>query len=224
MWWARESSATEKYIENEIERQNGLKKIKDWEDFKSGSEEKQEEEIQQTDIFSPESFLAEFNQDVQKLFDTNQFADYDVNNIITTNLQHDVKEELTNESNETNGNQGSKSEKSYGNVGRRSPEGNGKQFTDRSTSEVGRDSGSRYSGTGYGNNLREHKTGWNNAAPSSDNSTISSRQISGSSEQDDSKTDNELRLQGLHEREVESYPNIMAVMNNLDMEMSEMMD
>lgn len=204
LWWARESSATEKYIENEIERQNGLKKIKDWEDFKSGSEEKQEEEIQQTDIFSPESFLAEFNQDVQKLFDTNQFADYDVNNIITTNLQYDVKEELTNESNETNGNQGSKSEKSYGNVGRRSPEGNGKQFTDRSTSEVGRDSGSRYSGTGYGNNLREHKTGWNNAAPSSDNSTISSRQISGSSEQDDSKTDNELRLQGLHEREVDS--------------------
>ena len=44
-------------------------------------------EIQQSDIFSPESFLAEFNQDVQKLFDNNQFADYYVNNNNTINIQ-----------------------------------------------------------------------------------------------------------------------------------------
>lgn len=203
LWWARESIATEKYIENEIERQNEL--IKNYSTEKQMNDtENPELEIQQSDIFSPESFLAEFNQDVQKLFDTNQFIDYDVNYNITTELQLDVKEELSNESNETNGNQSSKSEKSYGNVGRGSSEGNGEQFTDRSDSEVGRDSGSRYSGTGHGNNLREHKTGWNNVAPSSDNSTISNGQISSSSEQNDSKTGNELRLQGLHEREVDS--------------------
>ena len=203
LWWARESIATEKYIENEIERQNEL--IKNYSTEKQMNDtENPELEIQQSDIFSPESFLAEFNQDVQKLFDTNQFIDYDVNNNITTELQPDVKEELSNESNETNGNQSSKSEKSYGNVGRGSSEGNGEQFTDRSDSKVGRDSGSRYSGTGHGNNLREHKTGWNNVAPSSDNSTISNGQISSSSEQNDSKTGNELRLQGLHEREVDS--------------------
>lgn len=33
--------------------------------------ENPELEIQQSDIFLPESFLAEFNQDVQNLFDTN---------------------------------------------------------------------------------------------------------------------------------------------------------
>lgn len=60
LWWARESSVTEKYIENEIERQNGLKKIKDWEEFTA--ETKENIEIQQADIFSPESFLAGFNQ------------------------------------------------------------------------------------------------------------------------------------------------------------------
>lgn len=166
--------------------------------------ENPELEIQQSDIFSAESFLAEFNQDVQKLFDNNQFADYYVNNNNTMSIQYNVKEELINESNETNGNQGSKSEKSYGNVGRGSPKGNVEQFTDRSDSEVGRDSGSRYSRNGHGNNLREHKTGWNNAASLSDNSTISNGQISGSSEQNDSKTGNELRLQGLSERKVDS--------------------
>ena len=119
-------------------------------------------------------------------------------------IQYNVKEELTNESNEANGNQGSKSEKSYGNVGRGSPKGNVEQFTDRSDSEVGRDSGSRYSRNGHGNNLREHKTGWNNAAALSDNSTISNGQISSSSEQNDSKTGNELRLQSLFERKVDS--------------------
>lgn len=203
LWWARESSVTEKYIENEIERQNELVKNSTIEKILNETEYT-EPNIQQTDIFSAESFLAEFDQDVQKLFDTNQFADYNVNKISTKNIQHNVKKELTNESNETNGNQGSKSEKSYGNVGRGSPEGNGEQFTDRSTSEVGRDSGSGYSGTGHGNNLREHKTGWNNAAPLSDNSTISNGQISGSSEQDNSKTGNELRLQSLPEREMDS--------------------
>ena len=138
------------------------------------------------------------------MFDNNQFADYYVNNNNTINIQYNVKEELTNESNETNGNQGSKSEKSYGNVGRGSPKGNVEQFTDRNTSEVGRDSGSRYSRNGHGNNLREHKTGWNNAASLSDNNTISNGQISGSSEQNDSKTGNELRLQSLFERKVDS--------------------
>ena len=203
LWWARESSVTEKYIENEIERQNELVKNSTIEKILNETEYT-EPNIQQTDIFSAESFLAEFDQDVQKLFDTNQFADYNVNKISTKNIQHNVKKELTNESNETNGNQGSKSEKSYGNVGRGSPEGNGEQFTDRSTSEVGRDSGSGYSGTGHGNNIREHKTGWNNAASLSDNNTISNGQISGSSEQNDSKTGNELRLQSLSEREMDS--------------------
>ena len=200
LWWARESSVTEKYIENEIERQNGLKKIKDWEEFTA--ETKENIEIQQADIFSPESFLAGFNQDVQKLFDNNQFVNYDVNSNSTTNLQLNVKEELD-ESNETNGNQGSKSEEPDGNVRRGSPQSNAGQFSDRSSSEVGRDSGIRYSGTGYGNDFREQETGRNNTASSSDNSSVSSGQVSDSSEQNDSKTSNELRLQSLHEREVD---------------------
>lgn len=200
LWWARESSVTEKYIENEIERQNGLKKIKDWEEFTA--ETKENIEIQQADIFSPESFLAGFNQDVQKLFDNNQFVNYDVYSNSTTNLQLNVKEELD-ESNETNGNQGSKSEEPDGNVRRGSPQSNAGQFSDRSSSEVGRDSGIRYSGTGYGNDFREQETGRNNTASSSDNSSVSSGQVSDSSEQNDSKTSNELRLQSLHEREVD---------------------
>ena len=204
LWWSRENDLTEKYIENEIERQNGLKKIKDWEEFKNESNERLEQEIQQTDIFSPESFLAGFNQDVQKLFDNNQFVDYDVNNNSTTNLQHSVKEKFSDESNETNGNKGSKSEEPYGNVGRGSSESNIEQFIDRSSSEMGGDSGSRYRGTGYRDDIREHETGWNSNAPSSDYSSLSSGQISGTSEQTDSKAGDGLRVQNLHEREVDN--------------------
>lgn len=201
LWWARESSVTKKYIENEIERQNGLKKIKDWEEFTA--ETKENIEIQQADIFSPESFLAGFNQDIQKLFDNNQFVNYDVNSNSTTNLQLDVKEELD-ESNETNGNQGSKSEEPDGNVRRGSPQSNAGQFSDRSSSEVGRDSGIRYSGTGYGNDFREQETGRNSTASSSDNSSVSSGQVSKASEPDDGKTGDGLRIQNLHEGEVAS--------------------
>lgn len=202
LWWARKSSATEKYIENEIERQNGLKKIKDWEEFTA--ESKENIEIKQADIFSPESFLAGFNHDVQKLFDNNQFVDYDVNNNSTINIQHDVKEELTDESNETNGNQGSKSEEPNGNVGRGSSQSNAGQLSDRSSSGVGGNSGSRYSGTGYGNDIREQETGRNSTAPSSDNSSISNGQVSRTFEPDDSKTGDGLRIQNLHEGEVGS--------------------
>ena len=203
LWWARESSVTETYIENEIKRQNEL--------IKNDSIEKQmnkteniETEIQQTDIFSPELFLAEFNQDVQKLFDSNSFINYDVNNNITTRIHSNVKEELTDESNETNSNQGSKSEKSYGNVGRGSSESNAEQLSDRSSSEVGRDSGSRYSGIGYGNDIREQEAGRNSTASSSDNSSVSSGQISRTSESDEGKTGDGLRIQNLHEGEVAS--------------------
>lgn len=202
LWWARESRISEKYIENEIERQNGLKKIKDWEEFTA--ESKENTEIQHTALFSPESFLAGFNQDVQKLFDNNQFVDYYVNSNSTTYLQHDVKEELTDESNETGSNQGSKSEEPNGNVGRGSPESNAEQFIDRSSSKVGRDSGSRHSGTGYGNDIRKQETRRNSDAPSSDDSSVSNGQISGSFEQNDSKTGDGLRLQNLHEREVDN--------------------
>lgn len=202
LWWARESGVTEKYIENEIERQNGLKKVKDWEEFTAEAEENNE--IQQANFFSPESFLAGFNQDVQKLFDNNHFVDYDVNNNSTINLQRNVKEELTDESNETSGNQGSKSEESNGNVGRRSSESNAEQFTDRSSSEVGGTSRSRYSGTGYGNNIREQETRWSDVASSSDNSSVSDGQVSRTLESDDSKTGDGLRVQNLHEREVDS--------------------
>lgn len=201
LWWARESSVTEKYIENEIERQNGLKKIKDWEEFTA--ETKENIEIQQADIFSPESFLAGFNQDVQKLFDNNQFVNYDVNSNSTTNLLLNVKEELD-ESNETNGNQGSKSEEPDGNVRRGSPQSNAGQFSDRSSSEVGRDSGSKYSGIGYGNDIREQEAGRNSTASSSDNSSVSSGQISKASEPDDGKTGDGLRIQNLYEGEVAS--------------------
>ncbi|WP_288958417.1 SNF2-related protein [uncultured Treponema sp.] len=204
LWWSRENDLTEKYIENEIERQNGLKKIKDWEEFKNESNERLEQEIQQTDIFSPESFLAGFNQDVQKLFDNNQFVDYDVNNNSTTSLQHGVKEELSDEGNETSGNKGSKSEEPYGNVGRGSSESNAEQFIDRSSSEMGGDSGSRYRGTGYRDDIREHETGWNSNASSSDYSSLSSGQIPGTSEQTDSKTGDGLRVQNLHKREVDN--------------------
>lgn len=203
LWWARESSVTETYIENEIKRQNEL--------IKNDSIEKQmnkteniETEIQQADIFSPESFLAEFNQDVQKLFDSNSFINYDVNNNITTRIHSNVKEEFTDESNETNGNQGSKSEKSYGNVGRGSSESNAEQLSDRSSSEVGRDFGNRYSGIGYGNDIREQEAGRNSTASSSDNSSVSSGQISRTSEPDDGKTGDGLRIQNLHEGEVAS--------------------
>lgn len=202
LWWARESSVTEKYIENEIERQNGLKKIKDWEEFTAKS--KENIEIQQADIFSPESFLAGFNHDVQKLFDNNQFVDYDVNSNSTTNVQYDVKEKLTDESNETNGNQGSKSEEPNGNVGRGSSQSNAGQLSDRSSSEVGGNSGSRYSRTGYGNDIREQETGRNSTAPSSDNSSIPNGQVSRTFEPDDSKTGDGLRIQNLHEGEVDS--------------------
>lgn len=202
LWWARKSTATEKYIENEIERQNGLKKIKDWEEF--AAESKENIEIQQADIFSPESFLAGFNQDVQKLFDNNQFVDYDVNSSSITNIQHNVKEELTDESNETNGNQGSKSEEPNGNVGRGSSQSNAGQLSDRSSSEVGGNSGSRYSGTGYGNDIREQETGRNSTAPSSDNSSIPNGQVSRTFEPDDSKTGDGLRIQNLHEGELGS--------------------
>lgn len=202
LWWARESSETVKYIENEIERQNGLKKIKDWEEFTA--EVKENTEIQQADLFSPESFLAGFDEDVQKLFDSNQFVDYDVNSNSTTDLQHIVKEELTNESNETGSNQGSESKEPYGNVGRGSSESNAEQLSDRSSSEVGRDSGSRYSRTGYGNDIREQETGRNNAASSSDNSSVSDGQVSRTSEPDDGKTGDGLRIQNLHEGEVGS--------------------
>ena len=65
LWWSRENNLTEKYIENEIERQNGLKKIKDWEEFKNESNERLEQENQQTNIFFPESFLAGFNQQLK---------------------------------------------------------------------------------------------------------------------------------------------------------------
>ena len=202
LWWARESNVTEKYIENEIERQNGLKKIKDWEEFTA--EVKENTEIQQADLFSPESFLAGFDEDVQKLFDSNQFVDYDVNSNSTTDLQHNVKEELTNESNETSSNQGSESKEPYGNVGRGGSESNAGQLSDRSSSEVGRDSGSRYSRTGYGNDIREQETGRNNAASSSDNSSVSDGQVSRTSEPDDGKTGDGLRIQNLHEGEVGS--------------------
>lgn len=202
LWWARESSVTEKYIENEIERQNGLKKIQDWEE--SRSELKKYTEIQQADIFSPESFLAGFNQDVQNLFDNNQFVDYDVNSIRTINLQQGVKEELTDESNEPSSNQGSKSEESYGNVGRRSSERNVEQLSDWSNSEVGRDSGLRYSGTGHGNNIREQETRRNSDASSSDNSSVSDGQISSTFEQNNGKTSDRLRVQNLREREVDN--------------------
>ena len=159
------------------------------------------------------------------MFDNNQFADYYVNNNNTINIQYNVKEELTNESNETNGNQGSKSEESYGNVGRGSPKGNVEQFTDRNTSEVGRDSGSRYSRNGHGNNLREHKTGWNNAAsyqttvpfPMDKFPAVLNRMTA-------RQAMNYVYKVCLREKWTASYPNIMAVMNNLDMEMSEMMD
>lgn len=202
LWWARKSSATEKYIENEIERQNGLKKIKDWEEFTA--ESKENIEIKQADIFSPESFLAGFNQDVQKLFDNNQFVDYDVNSNSIINIQHNVKEELTDESNESNGNQGSKSEEPNGNVGRGSSQSNAGQLSDRSSSEVGGNFGSRYSRTGYGNDIREQETGRNSTAPSSDNSSIPNGQVSRTFEPDDSKTGDGLRIQNLHEGEVDS--------------------
>lgn len=202
LWWARESGVTEKYIENEIERQNGLRRVKDWEEFTA--EAKENAEIQQVDIFSLESFLAGFNQEVQKLFDNNHFVDYDVNSNSTTNLQHDVKEELADESNETSGNQGSKSEEPNGNVGRRSSESNAEQLSDWSSSEMGRDFGSRYSGTGYGNDIREQETRRNSDAPSSDNSSISNGQVSYNFEQNVGKTDNGLRVQNLYEREVDS--------------------
>lgn len=202
LWWARESNVTEKYIENEIERQNGLKKIKDWEEF--NAEAKENIEIQQTDLFSPESFLAGFEEDVQKLFDSNQFVEYDVNSNRTTDIQPDVKEKLTNESNETSINQGRESKEPYGNVGRGSSENNAEQLSDRGSSEVGRDSGSRYSGTGYRNDIREQETGRKNAAPSSDYSSVSDGQISRTSESDVSKTGDGLRIQYLHEGEVGS--------------------
>lgn len=203
LWWARESSVTEKYIKTEIERQNELIKNRSLE--KQITEiENPELEIQQSGIFSPESFLAEFDTEAQKLFDNNSFINYDVNNFSTINIQHNVKEEFTDESNETDGNQGSKSEEPYGNVGRRSSEDNAEQFSDRSNSEVGRDSGSRHSGAGYGNDIREQETGRNNAASSSDNNTIPVGQISGSPKQNNSKTGNGLRIQNLHEREVDN--------------------
>lgn len=202
LWWARESSVTETYIENEIERQNGLKKIKDWEEFTAEANETVE--IKQTDIFSPESFLAGFDHDVQKMFDNTSFMNYDVNGNSTTSLQHSVKEELTNESNETNSNQSSKSKKPDGNVGRRSSESDAEQLYDRSSSEVGRNSGSRYSRAGYGDNIREQETGRENAAPSSDNSSVSDGQVSRTSESDVSKTGDGLRIQNLHEGEVGS--------------------
>ena len=202
LWWARESSVTETYIENEIERQNGLKKIKDWEEFTAEANETVK--IKQTDIFSPESFLAGFDHDVQKMFDNTSFMDYDVNSNRTTNLQYIVKEELTNESNETNSNQSSKSKKPDGNVGRRSSESDAEQLYDRSSSEVGRNSGSRYSRTGYGDNIREQETGWENAAPSSDNSSVSDGQVSRTFESDVSKTGDGLRIRNLHEGEVGS--------------------
>lgn len=202
LWWARENSDTEKYIENEIEHQNGLKKIKDWEEFTA--ESKENIELQQADLFSPESFLAGFDEDVQKLFDRNQFVEYDVNSNSTTNIQPNVKEELTNESNETSSNQGSESKESYGNVGRGSSESNAEQLSNRSSSEVGRDSGSRHSGTGYGNDIREQETRRKNASPSSDNSSIPNGQVSRTSESDVSNTGDGLRIQNLHEGEVGS--------------------
>ena len=202
LWWARESIVTEKYIENEIERQNGLKKKEGLEE--SSAELKEYTEIQQADIFSLETFLAGFNQDVQKLFDNNQFVDYDVNNIRTTYLQQDVKEELTDESNEPSSNQGSKSEEPYGNVGRRSSESNAEQLSDWSNSAVGRDPGSRHSGTGYGNNIREQETRRNSDASSSDNRSVSDGQISSTFEQNNGKTGDRLRVQNLREREVDN--------------------
>jgi len=203
LWWARENSDTEKYIENEIERQNGLKKIKDWEKFPAKS--KENIEIQQTDFFSLESFLAGFDEDVKKLFDNNQFVEYDLNsNSTTTNIQPNIKEELTNESNETSSNQGSESKESYGNVGRGSSESNAEQLNNRSSSEMGRNSGSRYSETGHGNDIREQETGRNNATPLSNNSSVSDGQVSRTSESDVSNTGDGLRIQNLHEGEVGS--------------------
>ncbi len=202
LWWARESGITEKYIENEIQRQNGLEKIKDWEEFQS--EAKENIEIQQSDIFSPESFLAGFNQDAQKMFDNNPLAGYNVNTVNTTNIQHNVKEELTDESNETSGSQGGESKEPSGNVGRGSSEINAGQLENRGNSEMGGDSRSGHGGARYGDNIREYETGRNSASPASDNDSISNGQIPGSIERNDSETGSGLHMERMPSGEVDT--------------------
>ena len=69
---------------------------------------------------------------------------------------------------------------------------------------MGRNSGNRYSRAGYGDNIREYETGWNNASPSPDNNSIPNGQILDSLEQNDSKTGTGLRVESLYERKMDS--------------------
>ena len=221
LWWAYDNERTRRYIEEEISYRRDMKKLADWEEFRSEyANTAPKEELKQKSFFSPESYLATFREKAEKVFDNTSFNDYIVNSDIDNNRQI-IKEEAAYESDEPNGSKGGQSDGPDGNERRTGSGDDTPEFEERNGSPVDGNPGGGYTRTGHETIFRSQ---------TADGLILSLHQSTVPLPMDKfpkvlgkmSATKALQYIQAICKREGWSmeYPNIMAVLNNLDMEMA----
>ena len=184
LWWAYDNERTRRYIEEEISYRRDMKKLADWEEFRSEyANTAPKEELKQKSFFSPESYLATFREKAEKVCDNTSFNDYIVNSDIDNNRQI-IKEEAAYESDEPNGSKGGQSDGPDGNERRTGSGDDTPEFEERNGSPVDGNPGGGYTRTGHGDNIPLADRGRTYPEPSPVNGAAPYGQVPESSGQD----------------------------------------
>ena len=184
LWWAYDNERTRRYVEEEISYRRDMKKLADWEEFRSEyANAAPKEELEQKSFFSPESYLATFREKAEKLFDNTSFNGYIVNSNTDSN-RHIREKEAAYESDEGDGSKGGQSDGLDGNERGAGSGGNHPEFAERNCSQMDGNSGSGHAGDGHGDSIPLADGGRAYTEPSPINGAAPDGQIPESPEQD----------------------------------------